>query len=121
MKLIRRILWQAEPGRALIEGWLVCAVMLIPILPVVLETSPLARSLYLVLVPLVSALVAGLRMRFASSPRLRSRRMTIVGAIAKEGGLALVLALLNLGLVMGLMAGLGRLDVIDDSYAGRSG
>jgi signal transduction histidine kinase len=113
MKPIRSLFWQASPLRALVEGWLVCLVLLVPMVPVLLETTPSARSLYLVLLPLVCAAVTGLRLRFFSGPPAR--------AVLQECGLAFLLGLEILGTVMGLLAGLSHLDSIQHSYAGTGG
>ena len=84
MSRIRHLLWQASPRRALLESALVSLILLIPLLPVLFSAPPLPRSLYLVQLPLVCALVAGLRLRFfADAPFL---------TILKELGLALLLA-----------------------------
>jgi signal transduction histidine kinase len=113
MKRIRSLFWQASPLRALVEGWLVCLVLLVPMVPVLLETTPSARSLYLVLLPLVCAVVTGLRLRFFARPAAR--------ALIQACGLAILLGLGILGSVMGLLAGLSQLDSIQHSFAGTGG
>lgn len=113
MKRISSPLWKVSPTRTLVEGWLVCFILLIPVIGILLETTPLARSLYLVLLPLVCALVAGLRLRFFSGH--------FVQVVTKECGLALLLSLGILGTVFGLMASLAQLDSIKHSYARTGG
>ena len=74
MRRAGALLWQVSLPRALLEGWLACAILLIPLYPVVLETTPLARSLYLVLVPLLCAALAGLRGRLSQARPLVTSR-----------------------------------------------
>ncbi len=113
MRTIAHYLRRVSPARALVEGWLACVVMVAPMLPVLLETTPLARSLYLVLVPLVGAAVTGLRSRLPDGAPVR--------AVAGEVGAALGLSLAAWGTVAGCFAAAGHADAIADSYAGRAG
>lgn len=119
MKPGRSPLWQAAPVRALAESWLVCAVMLVPLSPVVWDAPPLARSLYLVQAPLVCAVIAALRMRI---PSARNKSFpSIMLAMLRECGLALLLSLGIFGMVFGLATAMARLDAIRYSYAGTWG
>jgi signal transduction histidine kinase len=113
MKQNQSIFWQASPQRGLIEGWLVCCALLIPVFPVILDTTPFARSLYLLLLPVVCVVVSGFRVRFFSG-----RPGWVV---LKECGLALILGLGIWAIVFGLMACLSQMDSIRYSYAGTGG
>ncbi len=100
----------AAPWRGVLEGWLLGAVLLIPLFPVLLDSTHFARSLYLVLLPLICAFVTALRVRFFS----QRSWLTVI----KECGMALLLALGITGIVLGLFAGSGQWDAIRYSYAG---
>ncbi len=113
MSRMRRLLWRASPRRVLLEGGLVSLGLLFPLLPVLLSAPPLPRSLYLVQLPLVCALVAGLRLRFfADAPLIN---------MLKELGLGLLLAAGITAIVLGMFVLLGQWDAIRYSYAGTSG
>lgn len=109
------VLWAAAPWRALLEGALVCWGLLIPMLPILLDSPPVPFSLYLVQLPLVCAAVVGLRMRFVS---MKQHRWV---AVLVEVGLAVVVGAGVLGLVWGLLVGTGHRSVIRHSYAGTWG
>jgi len=113
MRHVGALFWQTSLPRALLEGWLACVLLLAPLAPVFLGSTPLARSLYLVLVPLLCAVLAGLRGRF-------SKARPLVTTL-KEFALALALAAGILGMVYGLLALLGQMGSIRSSYAGTWG
>jgi signal transduction histidine kinase len=111
--LKQRFLWQAPPLRALLEAWLVAAALLLPLPAVVLPAPPLPRSLYLILLPLMCALIAGLRLRFFKG--------STGWAVLKEIGFAVLLALGVTGLVFGVVAALGELEAVHYSSASTTG
>ena len=113
MKRIGALFWRSAPARALAEGALACAVLLLPVYPAVIDAPPVPRSLYLVLLPILCAVVAGLRLRLAPG--------RWYAVLLKESGLALLLGLGVTGIVLGLLAALGATDTVRFSYAGTGG
>lgn len=110
---MRRLLWRASPLRALVEGWIVCCILLIPMLPILLDAPPLPFSLYLVQLPLMCSAVTGLRLRFFSGKPL--------SVAFKELGLGIAFGLGIMTIIVGTFAGLNELDSIHYSYAGTDG
>jgi signal transduction histidine kinase len=113
MKRLCALLWQSSPLRTLLESIIVCCVLLIPMLPVLLDAPPLPFSLYLVQLPLLCSVVAGLRLRFFSGQLWQ--------VLVKEWGFGLGLGLIVLGIVIGAFAGVGQMASIRFSYAGTGG
>lgn len=113
MKFIRGLLWQATSIRTLIESWLLASLLLFPLMPVLLNSPPLARSLYLVQLPLIYALMAGFRKEFFAGSRL--------SAVIKETVMALFLGASIWLLVVGTFRITGNWDAIRSSYAGVTG
>jgi signal transduction histidine kinase len=116
MNRLRQIFWSGAVGRVLVESWLLGAVLLLLAFPITLETTHFARSLYLLLLPLICALYAGLRgeMHLVFPVPLKSAAWSIV----KEMVWGLLLCLGLLGMVMGLFAATGQMEAIRYSYAG---
>lgn len=113
MKWMKGFWCRVSPLRALAESWLVCSILIVPLLPVVLETTRFARSLSLILVPLICALYASIRGRLFCGKYGET--------LFKEAGLAVGLAGGLLGIILGLFALLGAMDSIRYSFAGLEG
>ncbi|MBN1316625.1 MAG: HAMP domain-containing histidine kinase [Anaerolineales bacterium] len=113
MKETNPIFWRISPLGALLESGTGCLLLLIPMFPVLIDAPPLPRSLYLVLLPLVCAVIAGSRMRFQ-----RNHPATV---LVVECGLAACIGLGLYAIIMGVFASAGHMDSILYSYAGPGG
>ena len=99
--------------RFFIEGWLLACFLLFPIMPVLLSSPPLPRSLYLILLPIICAIFVGLRMKTYQLPGH--------GSWLFELSLAFFFSLGFIGLVIGAFFITGNINSLQQSSAGING
>ncbi|MBI9043946.1 MAG: HAMP domain-containing histidine kinase [Anaerolineaceae bacterium] len=100
-----------KPVQALLESWLLCALLLIPMLPVLFKAPPLALSLYLVQLPMLCAIFAGLRTNLFNK-RILIFQEIIFAAVLTSGLISIIICTILF---------FKQWTIIETSYSGTSG